>query len=238
MGYLHTTSHCVASLRTPSIQPIFIMKSVILRAILLFVLVSVAAARPKSTPDDVVTELLELASSAESGEAHDVMSSEHSSTEKEMEGDGSEGSEESSSFSDMISFNLALLPPQGTFQKRRESLSTVRDQLNSMWHMSAAPAFFADIPDDYMNTTLQNEVVDGSMMTFNETVYKVIGEDGVQSVYHIQVISLHPQDTTDLMEQINQHVSASTVADVEPTTEEPATTNVEKIESFEASVTN
>ena len=24
--------------------------------------------------------------------------------------------------------------------------------------MSAAPAFFADIPDDYMNTTLQNEV--------------------------------------------------------------------------------
>ena len=70
--------------------------------------------------DDVVTELLELASSAESGEAHDVMSSEHSSTEKEMEGDGSEGSEESaSSFSDMISFNLALLPPQGTFQKLR-----------------------------------------------------------------------------------------------------------------------
>jgi len=215
------------------------MKSVILRAILLFVLVSVAAARPKSTPDDVVTELLELASSAESGESHDVMSSEHSSTEKEMEGDDSEGSEESaSSFSDMISFNLALLPPQGTFQKLRESLSTVRDQLNSMWHMSAAPAFFADIPDDYMNTTLQNEVVDGSMMTFNETVYKVIGEDGVQSVYHIQVISLHPQDTTDLMKQINQHVSASTVADVEPTTEEPETTNVEKTESFEASVTN
>ena len=37
-------------------------------------------------------------------------------------------------------------------------MSSIRDQLNSMWHMSTDPSFFNDIPDDYKNSTLKNEV--------------------------------------------------------------------------------
>jgi len=160
-----------------------------------------------------------MESLTESHDAQEMMASGNGSSEEE-ENNGSGESDGTSSFhSEMLGFNLALFPAHGTFQKLRESLSTIRDQLNDMWHMSTDPSFFSDIPDDFKNTTLQNEVVNGSLMTLNETVYKLIEDNGVQSVYHIQVISLHPNSVTDLTEQLSQQVSAETVFDVTATTE-------------------
>ncbi|EFX66962.1 hypothetical protein DAPPUDRAFT_302249 [Daphnia pulex] len=108
-------------------------------------------------------------------------------------------SDEVSDTSELPGFNLSLFPTASIFganpmfQKLQESLRVIRDQLNTLWSLNedSYPSF--DIPDNYVNSTSYSKLVNGTLVTVNETIYK----DGIQSFYHTKAISIYPDNDTD-----------------------------------------
>jgi hypothetical protein len=139
-----------------------------------------------------------------------------------------DGDNNSDANSEVVGFNVALFPTSSLFgpnmfQKLQESLRVIRDQLNNMWTMSNNTSNFMDIPDDYRNSTSKTQIINGTVVTVNETITKK-NEDGVQSVYHVRVISLRPENDTDSSSVQQQQMGQQKVA--LPTTSSPTTTDV------------
>ncbi|XP_057365176.1 uncharacterized protein LOC130685904 [Daphnia carinata] len=111
--------------------------------------------------------------------------------------------DDSSESSEMLGFNLSLLPTSSVFganpmfQKLQESLRVIRDQLNALWSFNEdnRPPF--DLPDNYSNSTSHSKFINGTLVTVNETIFKTTNQDGIQSFYHTKAISVYPDNETD-----------------------------------------
>ena len=55
---------------------------------------------------------------------------------------------------------------------------------------------------------IASQVVNGTLVTVNETIHKT-NTNGVQSFYHIRVISLRPENGTDSVLQMSQQKAAT-----------------------------
>ena len=79
-----------------------------------------------------------------------------------------------------------------------------------------------EIPDDYHNSTSSTKIINGTVVTVNETVKKV-NEDGIRSVFHIRVISLRPESSDD---DDDSHQMSQQKASQDQTTPETTTVTV------------
>jgi len=144
---------------------LFNMKRFIASAVFFLILLSMTVAHPKPAAEgddeeddgSSVTAVLEV---EHSSQEQDVQNA----TWKEEESSMEERDEEQRNEEIGGGFDLALFPGSSafvsaTFQKLRESLSSIRDQLNSMWSTSSSDLpSFTDLPDGYTNRTSQSKV--------------------------------------------------------------------------------
>lgn len=127
-------------------------------------------------------------------------------------------------------------PFDGLLTSLQNAMNKLREQMEGPLSGIGGLAPWGKIPEG-ANTTSTTKVIDGHVVTINETTYNGEGDDG-NSFFRIRVVDVKPQDDGDVTEDSGE-VTDKPTADNKPTesTKEP-TTPARSVETVEETGNN